>query len=174
MCKPGHSPASAADSQGSQSDPDLPVPSRMHGHLVVDIVTLCFIVVVALLYLVFRFWQKRKAAAAAREARRARPNPRKLVFLDHGNAVVTFLDFELVIRGSLARDHEHVAQRMAQREAGGPPSLTEMYSQDELDKANEATKLCYAQTAQSSGNTLNNVIDPQYPVGHAANITWPS
>ena len=71
MCKPGHNPASTPDSQGSQSDPDLPVPSRMHGHLVVDIVTLCFIVVVALLYLVFRYWQKRKAAAAAREAEEA-------------------------------------------------------------------------------------------------------
>ena len=71
MCKPGHNPASAPDSQGSQSDPDLPVPSRMHGHLVVDIVTLCFIVVVALLYLVFRYWQKRKAAAAAKEAEEA-------------------------------------------------------------------------------------------------------
>ena len=43
----------------------------MHGHLVVDIVTLCLIVVVALLYLVFRFWQKRKAAKAAREAEEA-------------------------------------------------------------------------------------------------------
>ena len=71
MCKPGHSPASASDSEGSQTDPDLPVPSRMHGHLVVDIVTLCFVVVVALLYLVFRYWQKRKAAAAAREAEEA-------------------------------------------------------------------------------------------------------
>ena len=71
MCKPGHSPASAPDSQDPQSDPDLAVPSRMYGHLVVDIVTLCLIVVVALLYLVFRYWQKRKAAKAAREAEEA-------------------------------------------------------------------------------------------------------
>ena len=71
MCKPGHSPAIAPDSQGSQSDPDLPVPSRMHEHLVVDIATLCFIVVAALLYLVFRYWQKRKVAAAAKEAEEA-------------------------------------------------------------------------------------------------------
>ena len=71
MCKPGHNPASAPDSQGSQSDPDLPVPTRMHEHLVVDIATLCFIVVVALLYLVFRYWQKRKVAAAAKEAEEA-------------------------------------------------------------------------------------------------------
>ena len=71
MCRPGHSPASASDSVGSQSDPDLAVPSRMHGHLVVDIVTLCLIVVVALLYLAFRYRQKRKAAKAAREAEEA-------------------------------------------------------------------------------------------------------
>ena len=71
MCKPGHSPASAPDSQDPQSDPDLAVPSRMYGHLVVDIVTLCLIVVVALLYLVFRYRQKRKAAKAAREAEEA-------------------------------------------------------------------------------------------------------
>ena len=71
MCKPGHSPASASDSPGSQTDPDLPVPSKMNGHLVVDIITLCFVVVVAFLYLVFRSWQKRKAAAAAREAEEA-------------------------------------------------------------------------------------------------------
>ena len=71
MCKPGHSPASAPDSQDPQSDPDLAVPSRMYGHLVVDIVTLCLIVVVALLYLAFRYWQKRKAAAAAKEAEEA-------------------------------------------------------------------------------------------------------
>ena len=71
MCKPGHSLASASDSPGSQTDPDLPVPSKMNGHLVVDIITLCFVVVVAFLYLVFRSWQKRKAAAAAREAEEA-------------------------------------------------------------------------------------------------------
>ena len=71
MCKAGHSLVSASDPPGSQTDPDLPVPSRMHGHLVVDIITLCFVVAVALLYLVFRSWQKRKAAAAAREAEEA-------------------------------------------------------------------------------------------------------
>ena len=71
MCKPGHSLASASDLLGSQTDPDLPVPSKMNGHLVVDIITLCFVVAVAFLYLVFRSWQKRKAAAAAREAEEA-------------------------------------------------------------------------------------------------------
>ena len=71
MCKAGHSLASAPDSPGSQTDPVHPVPSKMDGHLVVDILTLCFVVVVAFIYLVFRTWMKRKAAAAAREAEEA-------------------------------------------------------------------------------------------------------
>ena len=71
MCKPGHSPASAPDSQDPQSDPDLAVPSRMYGHLVVDIVTLGLIVIAAFLYLACRLWQKKKAAKAARKAEEA-------------------------------------------------------------------------------------------------------
>ena len=71
MCKAGHSLASASDSPSSQTDPVHPDPSKMDGHLVVDILTLCFVVVVAFLYFVFRTWQKRKAAAAAREAEEA-------------------------------------------------------------------------------------------------------
>ena len=72
MCKPGHSPASAPDPQDSQSDPDLAVPSRMYGHLVVDIVTLGLIVLAALLSLACRLWQKRKAAKAARRLEKGR------------------------------------------------------------------------------------------------------
>ena len=71
MCKAGHILASASDSPSSQTDPVHPDPSKMDGHLVVDILTLCFVVVVAFLYLVFRTWMKRKAAAAAREAEEA-------------------------------------------------------------------------------------------------------
>ena len=71
MCKAGHSLASASDSPSSQTDPVHPDPSKMDGHLVVDILTLCFVVVVAFIYLVFRTWMKRKAAAAAREAEEA-------------------------------------------------------------------------------------------------------
>ena len=71
MCKAGYSLASASDSPSSQTDPVHPDPSKMDGHLVVDILTLCFVVVVAFLYLVFRTWMKRKAAAAAREAEEA-------------------------------------------------------------------------------------------------------
>ena len=71
MCKAGHSLASASDSPSSQTDPVHPVPSKMDGHLVVDILTLCFVVVVAFIYLAFRTWMKRKAAAAARVAEEA-------------------------------------------------------------------------------------------------------
>ena len=71
MCKAGHSLASASDSPSPQTDPVHPVPSKMDGHLVVDILTLCFVVVMAFIYLVFRTWMKRKAAAAAREAEEA-------------------------------------------------------------------------------------------------------
>ena len=71
MCKAGHSLASASDSPSSQTNPVHPVPSKMDGHLVVDILTLCFVVVMAFIYLVFRTWMKRKAAAAARVAEEA-------------------------------------------------------------------------------------------------------
>ena len=68
MCKAGHSLPSASDLPSSQTNPEHPDPSKMDGHLFVDIFTLCFVVVVAFLYLVFRTWQKRKAVAAARAA----------------------------------------------------------------------------------------------------------
>ena len=71
MCKAGHSLPSDSDSPGSQTDPVHSDPSKMDGHLFVDIFTLCFVVVVVFLYLVFRTWKKRKAAAAAREAEEA-------------------------------------------------------------------------------------------------------
>ena len=71
MCKAGHSLPSDSDSPGSQTVPVLSDPSKMDGHLFVDIFTLCFVVVVVFLYLVFRTWKKRKAAAAAREAEEA-------------------------------------------------------------------------------------------------------
>ena len=70
MCKAGHSLPSASDLPSSQANPEHPDPSKMDGHLFVDIFTLCFVVVVALLlvYLVFKTWQKKKAVAAAKAA----------------------------------------------------------------------------------------------------------
>ena len=71
MCKAGHSLPSASDLPSSQTNPEHPDPSKMDGHLFVDIFTLCFVVVVALLYLVFKTWQKKKAVAAAKAAEAA-------------------------------------------------------------------------------------------------------
>ena len=106
MCKPGHSPTSASDSTGSQTDPDLPVPSRMHGHLVVDIITLCFVVVVAFLYLVFRSWQKRKAAAAAREAEKAAATAAALAF--HSEATQTDVPLFFGLDDAVNRLHQQL------------------------------------------------------------------
>ena len=71
MCKAGHSLPSDSDLPSSQTNSEHPNPSKMDGHLFVDIFTLCFVVVVVFLYLVFRSWQKRKAVAAARAAEAA-------------------------------------------------------------------------------------------------------
>ena len=106
MCKPGHSLASASDSPGSQTDPDLPVPSKMNGHLVVDIITLCFVVVVAFLYLVFRSWQKRKAAAAAREAEKAAAAAAALAF--HSEATQTDVPLFFGLDDAVNRLHQQL------------------------------------------------------------------
>ena len=65
MCKAGPSLPSATDLPSSLANPE---PPEMDGHLFVDIFTLCFVVVVVLLYLVFKIWQKKKAVAAAEAA----------------------------------------------------------------------------------------------------------
>ena len=68
MCKPGaSSQPAAADLPDSPSNTD---PSEMHGHLIVDILTLAFVVVAAVLFLVIKILLRRKAAAvkAAAEA----------------------------------------------------------------------------------------------------------
>ena len=62
MCKP------AASSQPAAADlpdsPSIPDPSEMHGHLIVDILTLAFVVVAAVLFLSIKVWLRRRAAAA--------------------------------------------------------------------------------------------------------------
>ena len=62
MCKPGASslPA-AADPQDSPSNTD---PAKMHGHLIVDIVTLVFVVVAVTLFLIIKAVLRKRAAAA--------------------------------------------------------------------------------------------------------------
>ena len=62
MCKPAaSSPPAAADLLDSPGNPE---PSEMHGHLIVDILTLAFVVVAAVLFLAIKIWLRRKAAAA--------------------------------------------------------------------------------------------------------------
>ena len=62
MCKP------AASSQPAAADlpdsPSIPDPPEMHGHLIVDILTLAFVVVAAVLFLSIKVWLRRRAAAA--------------------------------------------------------------------------------------------------------------
>ena len=65
MCKATPSLPTATDLPGSLVNRE---PPKMDGHLFVDIFTLCFVVVVVLLYLVFKTWQKKKAVAAAEAA----------------------------------------------------------------------------------------------------------
>ena len=83
-CKeqPGRQPASlssrlamckrAPSSQPAASDlPDaasIPAPPEMNGHLIVDILTLAFVVVAAVLFLSIKVWLRRRAAAAKRAA----------------------------------------------------------------------------------------------------------
>ena len=69
MCKPAASslPA-AADLPDSSGNPE---PSEMNGHLLVDIFTLVFVVVAAVLFLVIKTWLRRKAAAAKSAAESA-------------------------------------------------------------------------------------------------------
>ena len=69
MCKraPSSQPA-ATDLQDSSS---TPAPPEMHGHLIVDILTLVSVVVAAVLFLSIRVWLRRRAAAAKRAAKRA-------------------------------------------------------------------------------------------------------
>ena len=69
MCKPA---ASSLPAAADLPDPSgNPEPSDMNGHLLVDIFTLAFVVVAAVLFLVIKTWLRRKAAAAAAAAESA-------------------------------------------------------------------------------------------------------
>ena len=65
MCKASPSLPTATGSPSSRGNPEAP---QMDSHLIVDIVTLCFVVAVALLFLALKTWQRKKAAAAAAAA----------------------------------------------------------------------------------------------------------
>ena len=66
MCKraPSSQPA-ATDLPDSSS---TPAPPEMHGHLIVDILTLASVVMAAVLFLSIKVWLRRRAAAAKRAA----------------------------------------------------------------------------------------------------------
>ena len=68
MCKTTSSLPTAADLPDS---PDNREPSKMNGHLLVDIFTLGFVVAVVVLFLVIKTWLRRKAAAAKAAAESA-------------------------------------------------------------------------------------------------------
>ena len=68
MCKTTSSLPTAADLPGS---PDNREPSKMNGHLLVDIFTLAFVVAAVVLFLVIKTWLRRKAAAAKSAAEAA-------------------------------------------------------------------------------------------------------
>ena len=61
MCKGRPSLPTASDSPSSLVNSENP---QMNSHLIVDIVTLCIVVAIALLFLALRAWQRKKAAAA--------------------------------------------------------------------------------------------------------------
>ena len=65
MCKARPSLPTASDSSSSLVNSENP---QMNSHLIVDIVTLCIVVAIALLFLALRAWQRKKAAAAAAAA----------------------------------------------------------------------------------------------------------
>ena len=68
MCKTTSSLPTAADLPDSSGNSE---PSEMNGHLLVDIFTLAFVVVAAVLFLVIKTWLRRKAAAAKSAAESA-------------------------------------------------------------------------------------------------------
>ena len=104
MCKP------AASSQPAAADlpdsPSNPVPPEMHGHLIVDILTLAFVVVAAVLFLVIKTLLRRRAAAAKSAAEAAAAEAAALSFKSEG----TMTDSDLFnIDETLNRVHNELA-----------------------------------------------------------------
>ena len=104
MCKPGAgSQPAAADQPDSPSNTD---PSEMHGHLIVDILTLAFVVVAATLFLIIKFVLRRRAAAAKAAAEAAAAEAVARSFKSEG----TMTDSDLFnIDETLNRVHNELA-----------------------------------------------------------------
>ena len=72
MCKGRPGLPSASDSPTSSDNSENP---QMDTHLIVDTATLCVVVAIALLFLAFRAWQKRKAALSVQSVGTQTDNP---------------------------------------------------------------------------------------------------
>ena len=72
MCKARPSLPTASDSPSSLVNSENP---QMNSHLIVDIVTLCIVVAIALLFLALRAWQRKKAALSVQSEGTQTDNP---------------------------------------------------------------------------------------------------
>ena len=112
MCKPA---ASSLPAAADLPDPSgNPVPSDMNGHLLVDILTLSFVVVAAVLFLVIKTWLRRKAAAAKSAAEAAAAEAAALSFKEEG----TMTDSDLFnIDESLNRVYKELASHQSRQDS---------------------------------------------------------
>ena len=78
MCKARPSLPTASDSPSSLVNSENP---QMNSHLIVDIVTLCIVVAIALLFLALRAWQRKKAALSVQSEGTQTDNP--VLNIDH-------------------------------------------------------------------------------------------
>ena len=104
MCKPGaSSQPAAADQPDSPSNTD---PAEMHGHLIVDILTLAFVVVAVTLFLIIKALLRRRAAAARAVAEAAAAEAAARAFKSEG----TMTDSDLFnVDETLNRVHNELA-----------------------------------------------------------------
>ena len=112
MCKPGAgSQPAAADQPDSPSNTD---PSEMHGHLIVDILTLAFVAVAAILFLIIKCVLRRRAAAAKAAAEAAAAEAVARSFKSEG----TMTDSDLFnVDESLNRLHNELASHQTRLES---------------------------------------------------------
>ena len=106
MCKPGaSSQPAAADLPDSPSNTD---PAAMHGHLIVDILTLAFVVVAVTLFLIIKALLRRRAAAARAVAEAAAAEAAARAFKSEG----TMTDSDLFnVDETLNRVHNELASQ---------------------------------------------------------------
>ena len=108
MCKPGaSSQPAAADLPDSPSNTD---PAAMHGHLIVDILTLAFVVVAVTLFLIIKALLRRRAAAARAVAEAAAAEAAARAFKSEG----TMTDSDLFnVDETLNRVHNELASHQS-------------------------------------------------------------